>query len=59
VAKPYLPYVKLPSFSGDSDPYVYLGWEAKCEQIFSVHEVQDDQKVKLSSLEFLDYVMQW
>jgi len=25
VAKPYLPYVKLPSFSGDSDPNVYLG----------------------------------
>jgi len=24
-----------------------------------VHEVQDDQKVKLSSLEFLDYAMQW
>jgi len=24
-----------------------------------VHEVQDDQKVKLASLEFLDYAMQW
>ena len=30
-AKPYFPFVKLPSFSGDSDPNVYLGWEAKCE----------------------------
>jgi len=59
VAKSYLPYVKLPSFSGDSDPNVYLEWEAKCEQIFMVHEVQDDQKVKLASLEFLDYAMQW
>ena len=24
-----------------------------------MHEVQDDQKVKLASLEFLDYAMQW
>jgi len=41
-AKPYFPFVMLPSFSGDSDPNVYLGWEAKCEQIFDVHEVKDD-----------------
>ena len=59
VAKPYFSFVKLPSFKGDGDPNVYLGWEAKCEQIFNVHEVQDDQKVKLASLEFLDYAMQW
>ena len=25
VAKPYLPFVKLPSFSGEGDPNVYLG----------------------------------
>jgi len=25
VAKPYFPFVKLPSFSGDRDPNVYLG----------------------------------
>jgi len=51
--------VKLPSFSGEGDPNVYLRWGAKCEQIFNVHEVQDDQKVKLFSLEFLDYATQW
>ena len=28
MAKPYLPFVKFPSFSRDSDPNVYLGWEA-------------------------------
>ena len=38
---------------------MYLGWEAKVEQIFNVYEVQKDQKVKLASLEFLDYAMQW
>ena len=53
------PYVKLPSFSGESDPNIYLGWEDKVKQIFNVHELQVDQKVKLASLEFLDYAMQW
>jgi len=42
VAKPYFPIVKLPSFSGDGDPNVYLVWEAKVEQIFHVHEVLED-----------------
>jgi len=49
----------LPSFNGESGPNVYLGWQAKVEQIFNVYEVQDDQKVGLASLEFLDYAMQW
>ena len=44
VAKPFLPYVKFPSFSGEDDPNVYLGWKAKVEKIFNVHEVQKDQK---------------
>jgi len=59
VAKPYFPFVKLPSFSGDGDPNVYLGWEAKVVQIFHVHEVLEAQRVRLASLEFLDYAMQW
>jgi len=57
--KTSFPFIKLPSFSGDSDPNVYLGWEAKVEQIFNVYEVEEDQKVKLASLEILDYAMQW
>ena len=48
--KKTLPFVKLPSFNGDSDPNVYLGWEAKVKQTFNVYEVEDDQKVKLTSL---------
>jgi len=59
VAKLSLPLVKIPSFSGEGDPNIYLGWQAKIEQIFNVYEVQDDQKVKLASLEFLNYAMQW
>jgi len=38
---------------------VYIGWEAKAEQIFNVYKVQEDQKIKLASLEFVDYAMQW
>jgi len=45
--KPSFAYVKLPSFNGESDPNVYLGWEDKVEQIFNVYEVQEDQQVKL------------
>jgi len=40
VAKPYFPFVKFPSFSGEGDPNVYFCWEAKLEQFFKVHEVQ-------------------
>jgi len=57
--KKSIPFVKLPSFNGDSDPNIYLGYKAKVEQIFNVYEVEDDQKVKLASLEFEDYAMQW
>ena len=47
--KSYFSFVKLSSFSGDSDPNVYLGWEAKVEEIFNVYEVEEDQKVKSAS----------
>ena len=57
--KPQVPFVKVPSFSGDSDPNLYLEWEAKCEQIFNTYEVEEDQKVKIATLEFVDYAMKW
>jgi len=43
--KKILPFVKLPSSNGDSDPNVYLGWEAKVEQIFNVYKVEEDQRL--------------
>jgi len=58
-AKPKISFIKVPSFSGDSDRNVYLDWEAKCEQIFDVHEVHEDHKVMITSLEFIDYAMKW
>jgi len=58
-AKAKLPSVKIPSFNGDSDPNVYLDWEAKFEQIFEIHAIQDEHKYKLATLEFSDYAMKW
>ena len=58
-AKSKFSFVKVPSFSGDSDPNVYLDWEAKCEQTFKAYGAHEDQKVKIASLEFLDYAMRW
>jgi len=52
-------FVKLPSFSGSNDPTLYLEWEAKVEHLFNVYKVTEDQKVRLTSLVFLDYVIQW
>ena len=58
-AKAKLPSVKIPSFNGDSDPNVYLDWEAKCEQIFDLHKILDEHKYKLATLEFSDYAKEW
>jgi len=52
-------FVKLSSFSGSNDPTLYLEWEAKVEHLFNVYKVTEDQKVRLASLGFLDYVIQW
>ena len=51
-AKPQLSFVKVPSFSRDSDPNVYLDWEAKVDHIFHVYKVQDDHKLGIVSLSF-------
>ncbi|XP_068486553.1 uncharacterized protein [Phaseolus vulgaris] len=52
-------FVKLPSFSGFNDPTLYLEWEAKVEQLFNVYKFTEDQKVRLTSLVFLDHAIQW
>jgi len=52
-------FVKLPSFHGFNDPSLYLDWEVKVEHFFHVYKVTEDQKVRLASLDFLDYANQW
>ena len=43
----------------DSDPNVYLDWEAKVDHYFHVYKVQDDDKLRLVSLSFLGYAKEW
>lgn len=38
---------------------MYLDWELKVEQIFSCHEVREERKVSLATLEFTDYALLW
>ena len=38
---------------------MYQDWEAKCEQIFDLHDILDEHKYKLATLEFSDYAMKW
>ena len=38
---------------------MYLDWEAKVDHIFHVYKVQDDHKLRIVSLHFLDYAKEW
>ena len=51
--------MKIPSFQGKNDPEVYLEWETKVENIFSIHNYSEDKKVKLASVEFYGYALTW
>ena len=46
VPKFSLPYVKIPSFSGEGDPNIYLGWEAKLNKFLMYMR---SKKIKKSS----------
>ena len=59
MALPYSQIVNLPTFSGVDDGYMYLHWEAKVDHTFHVYKVQDDQKLRIVSLYFLDYAKEW
>lgn len=51
--------LNIPNFQGKGDPELYLDWELKVEQIFSCHEVREERKVSLATLEFTDYALLW
>ena len=44
-----LPTQIVITFNGNCDPNVYLGSEAKVEQIFSAYDVDEERHVKLAS----------
>ena len=51
--------VKIPSFDGKVDPYAYLEWEVKIEQIWNYHHFREDKRVQLAVSEFTGYALVW
>ena len=51
--------MKIPSFSGRSDPEAYIEWEKKVEFIFDCQNYSERKKVKLAVIEFTDYAVVW
>ena len=46
-------------FKGENDTNIYIEWEQKVDQIFTIHVVSDQKQVDLVVLEFEDYAMTW
>ncbi|KAL9260332.1 hypothetical protein AKJ16_DCAP04304 [Drosera capensis] len=51
--------LKIPSFSGKSDPEAYIEWERKVDFVFDCNEYSDERKLKLVVVEFTDYAIVW
>jgi len=51
--------LRILTFHGKSDVEAYLDWELKIEQIFTCHEIRNDKKVELATLEFQNYALLW
>jgi len=44
-AKRQPPPIKILKFKGESDPNIYIEWEQKVDQIFTIHVVSDKEQV--------------
>ncbi|NAP01714.1 hypothetical protein FRY77_37900, partial [Halomonas sp. MG34] len=51
--------VNIPPFMGKSDPEAYLEWEKRMEMIFDCHHYSEAKKVKMATMEFGHYALQW
>jgi len=51
--------LNIPTFKGKSDPEAYLNWEIKIEHVFSCNEYSEEQKMKLTTVEFSFYALIW
>jgi hypothetical protein len=49
----------VPKFPGKEDADAYLDWEEQCDQIFRVHNLSDQRRVSLASVEFYGYALTW
>ncbi|XP_056844617.1 uncharacterized protein LOC108825597 [Raphanus sativus] len=51
--------LRVPVFSGTSNPDDYLDWEKKIELIFECHNYSELKKVRLAATEFNGYALHW
>jgi hypothetical protein len=51
--------LSIPKFSGKEDADAYHDWEEQCDQIFRVHNLSDQRRVSLTSVEFSSYAPTW
>ena len=51
--------MSIPKFTGREDADAYLEWAEQCDQIFRVHNLSDQRRVNLASVEFSGYALTW
>lgn len=49
----------IPSFQGKNNAEANLEWEWKLNHIFDYHNFSEEKKIKLATLEFIDYALAW
>ena len=51
--------LSIPKFTGKENADEYLEWAKQCNQIFRVHNLSDQRRVNLASVEFSGYALTW
>jgi len=51
--------LSIPKFTGREDADAYLEWAKQCEQIFRVHNLSNQRRLNLASVEFSGYALTW
>jgi hypothetical protein len=49
----------IPKFTGKDNAGEYLNWAEQCDQIFRAHNLLDQHRVNLTSVEFFGYALTW
>jgi hypothetical protein len=51
--------LSIPKFTGTEDADTYHEWAEQCDQIFRVHNLSDQRRLNLASVEFSGYALTW
>ena len=51
--------LRIPKFTGKENADEFLEWAEQCDQIFRVHNLSDQRRVNLASVEFSGYALTW